>query len=555
MLCKISVSICRSNTYLMIGLCLGLSLSLLFSPEDIIDEYHQQQVEKQQKNKFDSSWYSTGLSAPGQIDEYIPRINIEGKPRHAQKFPKTIVRPRYYSTELGIRDKIFVGILTSKEHLYSRGVAFNKTVAHLVDKVRYFITIPEGGKPNVSLPGIVGFTDTRIILKPFHVIKYITDNYLEEYDYYFISKDSTYVNARGLLDLINKISISQDVHLGTLLEDSKEFCSLDGGILLGNALLRKMKTNLDWCVKNTFSIFDDVNFGRCVYHSTKIPCFNSINNVKFNSIKVPPSSLNPEDNDVYINHLKELNNSHDFVSLYPVNNHKNIYKIHAHFALNKMKKIDQDVETLGGKIFDSFKYSTNLTIKDSTWPIGNQKENKALGRFDILRWNYFNESHILMSTDFENIRDLSGSLKIEIDQAIEAGKIKIQEKYQDNLKFEKLKNGWRKFDASRGIDYILDINFIDSTSGKKNTKRIQVCKLFGKAEILSVPYVTENTRINLILPVNNRKIDETIKFIEHYSNVCMKNKDKTSLMLVNMIKFHLFLVLSDKKSSINNSFI
>lgn len=205
---------CRSNAYLMIGICLGLSLSLLFATNntedcsDCTDAFG-----------YGPSPYST------LNDEYEPFINIQGKKLKAQVKPKPFFRPRYYSTELGIREKIFVGVVTSREYLHSRGVALNKTLAHLVDRVRYFISVPEGTKPNVSLPGIVGFTDTRSILKPFHVMKYITDNYLEDYDFYYIIKDTSYVNGRQLLRLVNRLSVSRDIHLGVKV-GGENFCTL-----------------------------------------------------------------------------------------------------------------------------------------------------------------------------------------------------------------------------------------------------------------------------------------------------------------------------------------
>lgn len=208
----ILLSHCRSNIYLIVGLFVGLSISIFFTPIDVNDCIN---IEESQPYSINSN---------EAVDEYEPKINVAAKPQKAKKVPKVFVRPRYYSTELGIREKLFVGILTSPEYLHSRAIALNKTIAHLVDKIRFFISIPEGTKPNVSLPGIVGFTDTRSILQPFHTLKYITDNYLEDYDYYFLIKDDSYVNARRLTKLVNKISVSQDVHLGIASEDT--YCSL-----------------------------------------------------------------------------------------------------------------------------------------------------------------------------------------------------------------------------------------------------------------------------------------------------------------------------------------
>ena len=212
-LLKIFLSHCWANIYLIIGLSIGLSLSMISVPID--------------KNDYDSKTEQLIHYSNDQedLDDYEPKININSKPQQAQKVPKTLVRPRYYSTELGIREKLFVGVITSQQYLHSRDIAINKTIAHIVDKVRYFISIPEGTKPNVTLPGIVGFTDTRSILKPFHTLKYIIDNYLENYDYYLLIKDVSYVNARKLVESVAKISVSQSIHMG-VLGDIPSYCSL-----------------------------------------------------------------------------------------------------------------------------------------------------------------------------------------------------------------------------------------------------------------------------------------------------------------------------------------
>lgn len=337
---KVSLSYCRSNVYLIVGVCFGLCISSFFTPMS-----ESECLETLDEQPFSSS-------VPKFDDGYEPKINLEGKPLRAKKTPKAFMRPRYYSTELGMRDKLFVGVLTSREYLHSRGVAQNKTIAHLVDKIRYFISIPEGTKPNISLPGIVGFTDTRSILKPFHVLKYITDNYLENYDYYFLVKDLTYVDVRKLSKLVNKISISQNVYLGTASEVDT-YCSLgisffvrynfilqflrnrlindyfsDSGILLSNSVVRKMKSNLDWCVRNTYSESDDVNFGRCIVHSTALTCSDTIQGQTFKSTVLNKAF----ESEAEFYHRIAENYSEASVTVYPVSDHSAIYKINAYVA-------------------------------------------------------------------------------------------------------------------------------------------------------------------------------------------------------------------------------
>lgn len=513
-LLKILYSLCWSNAYLILGICMGLSFSLFLIPIDV-DKQHDV------AESFDHS-----LNTLEDIDPYEPRINTDSKPQQIQKARKAFVRPRYYSTELGIREKLFVGIITSREHLHSRDVALNKTIAHIVDKIRYFISIPEGTKPNVSFPGIVGFTDTRSILKPFHALKYIVDNYLESYDYYFLTKDVNYINARSLVEFVNKITVSQNIHMGVQSEIDT-YCSLESGILLSNSVIREMKNNLDWCVKNAYSDSDDVNFGRCILHSTSMPCTNHIEgrNLTFIQLK---SIFNFEKDFAQLTEQNEFQNS---VSIYPVYDYKLIYKFNMYFAAINSIKVHKQINDIR-KVISATAHLGPPNQRNISWPIGNQPGNRPLGRFDVLRWSYFNMSHVFFETDFINIQELKGDTKADIDNVINTAVNNIISKYDNKLNFVRLLNGYLKFDASRGMDYILDLVFNEVATSKEIRKRIEICKPLGKVEIIPVPYVTENTRINIIITIDLSKKQDAVNFIEHYSQNCMEKKCKTYLMVV-----------------------
>jgi hypothetical protein len=162
-------------------------------------------------------------------EEYEPRINLAGKPVRAKKVPQNVVRPRYYSSELGIREKLLVGVLTTESTIRTLAVAINKTSAHLVNRIMFFIDAKSAERANVislKLAGIVGFVDARQILKPFHVLKYLTDNFVEEYDFFFLVKDTTYLDAKALHHLVKHLSVSQEVHAGPSRIGTSAYCSL-----------------------------------------------------------------------------------------------------------------------------------------------------------------------------------------------------------------------------------------------------------------------------------------------------------------------------------------
>lgn len=65
----------------------------------------------------------------------------------------------------------------------------------------------------------------------------------------------------------------------------------------------------------------------------------------------------------------------------------------------------------------------------------------------------------------------------------------------------------------------------------------EVVKPLGFVEIVPSPYVTESTRIAILMPTFENQIEEAFDFIRRYEKTCMENQDNTSLMLVSDIFF------------------
>lgn len=206
-------------------------------------------------------------------------------------------------------------------------------------------------------------------------------------------------------------------------------------------------------------------------------------------------------------------------------------------TLFQMKSIDgqQKIFDLRNAILQT-KHLAPVHEHNISWPIGNQPGNKPVTRFDVLHWTYFNETHTFFETDFLNIRKLKADAKFDIDHIINTITNKIIMEYDQRLVFQKLINGYKRFDASRGMDYIFDLSFIEVTTGKELYKRVEVCKPLGKVEVLSVPYVTENTRVNMILVVHINNKEDVLTFMEYYEESCMQKKYKTFLLLVSIIR-------------------
>ena len=186
------------------GLCLGFGSSLIFS------EFLDETCGSLGSSKTDAAGFE-GAKLVDAEDDYEPRINLKGKPKKPVKEPQKVVRPRYASTELGIREKLFVAVLSSRESISNLGVAVNKTLSPYVSKLVFFMN--SRGAPLPNGLSIVSFTDDRNILKPFHMFKYLAEHYLESYDWFYVVPDNTYVRGEKLFDLVSHISIR---HVTTL---------------------------------------------------------------------------------------------------------------------------------------------------------------------------------------------------------------------------------------------------------------------------------------------------------------------------------------------------
>ena len=135
-------------------------------------------------------------------------------------------RTRYAATELGIREKLFIGILSTVDSIETSGIAMNKTMGHFVEKLVFFMS---GGSQVPAGLNVKLFTNEQRQQLPFHILKYIEEHYARTYDWYFFATDSTYVRAERLNEMVNRMSIIYEVYMGS---PRGNVCPLEGGILL-----------------------------------------------------------------------------------------------------------------------------------------------------------------------------------------------------------------------------------------------------------------------------------------------------------------------------------
>lgn len=104
------------------------------------------------------------------------------------------------------------------------------------------------------------------------------------------------------------------------------------------------------------------------------------------------------------------------------------------------------------------------------------------------------------------------------------------------LSYQRMHTAYKKFDPVRGMDYRLFIEFKNENTKEIVSKSFEVVKPLGLIEIVSSPYVTESTRIAILLPTFEHQVKESIEFLHRYESSCMENHDNTFVMLVLLYK-------------------
>lgn len=216
----------RQSTSVIIGLCAGIALSLILTP--YLEEDCSGGARLQGGSRV-GNLRDLRSSGPADEGDFEPRLVLQNYTKEEagkSSKPEKLLRPRYYATELGIREKLLVAVVSSKETVNSYGVFVNRTLSHYVDKLIFFIDGIGTQKLGLNIP-IVGFKDEKPLIKVFRILSYLNENYLNEFDYFFLVTDRTYVHGRRLMRMVQRLSISQAVHMGQLLDHPDAlYCSL-----------------------------------------------------------------------------------------------------------------------------------------------------------------------------------------------------------------------------------------------------------------------------------------------------------------------------------------
>lgn len=98
-------------------------------------------------------------------------------------------------------------------------------------------------------------------------------------------------------------------------------------------------------------------------------------------------------------------------------NADDMYKTHLAFCKMHLDKINMNIKELRKSVVAESVLEPPGFGKVS-WPIGSQPGNTPVSRFDVLKWDYFSETHLYLDSRLSNIRLLNKAEYADIQVSI-----------------------------------------------------------------------------------------------------------------------------------------
>lgn len=172
-----------------------------------------------------------------------------------------------------------------------------------------------------------------------------------------------------------------------------------------------------------------------------------------------------------------------------------------------------------------------------SWPIGLPAPFTPRSRFEVLGWDYFTEQHTFSCADGAPKCPLQGASRADVGDAVETALEQLNRRYQPRLRFQKqrLLNGYRRFDPARGMEYTLDL-LLEAVTQRGHrralARRVSLLRPLSRVEILPMPYVTEATRVQLVLPLLVAEAAAAPAFLEAFAASVLEPREHALLTLL-----------------------
>ncbi|GAB0096814.1 Hexosyltransferase [Sergentomyia squamirostris] len=423
---------------------------------------------------------------------------------------------------------VLIGVMTAKDFLRERTKAVFETWGRsFAGRIAFFSS--EGshldGLPIIGLKGV----DDRYPpqKKSFMMLHYMYEHYIDKFEWFIRADDDVFIRTDKLEHFLRSIDSSKPQFIGQAgkgnseefgllsLEYDENFCMGGPGVILSRETLRRVAPHIPTCLKNLYSLHEDVEVGRCVQKFAGVPC-------TWNYEMQAILHHNSSGNEAFTGNLKNKE-VHSAITLHPVKKSPLMYRLYAYMHGVKAQEMRQEILMLHRDIsamcdlLHIAKGSRNLAPGVPIFP-DNLRPPKYLGDHEILGTNptltkkYPKTGGELLEWDFIAKHIYSANHfnpKRKIDSSVKEGLEDIIREIMDNInnysrqrgrviEFRDILYAYSRLNTLYGQDYILDMLLIyKKYRGKKMTvpvrRHLYVQRAFTDIQIREVSVLGVNT--------------------------------------------------------------
>ncbi|GMS89546.1 hypothetical protein PENTCL1PPCAC_11721, partial [Pristionchus entomophagus] len=403
-----------------------------------------------------------------------------------------VVRARFAATELGIRERIIVLVWAETGRL---AVALNGTLAKHVSRV---VALADSARLDVEtslLPSMIPYKSNSLHAHT-HILNAVFNYTLQEnYDWFLMMKESTYINPFVLQEMINKMSWSDKVIVGVPDSLNAGRCVLDAGILLSNPTMQMLIQQRHVC-NNMLAASDEQGMEMCIYAATNVSCRGEHEGQEYRFWRVSGTDAPHEELERWAMESPSLNVS---LSVGNILSTADASALHDHFIQVEVDKVEAEISLMETEI-----EGMGEDLPDGpSWPVGTKPWAHAPNRYQVPVWEFFTMTEIFKNEPNQNVRPLEGSDKEDIEEVIEAAKELVEEEEGErSLELVRVAGGYRQFDAARGMDYMVDVVYRDVNTEETIEKRVHLARIIERTTLVNtVPYVKEDADLTIVVPI------------------------------------------------------
>ncbi|CAG9766889.1 unnamed protein product [Ceutorhynchus assimilis] len=391
------------------------------------------------------------------------------------------------------KNLLFVGVMTADIYLDTRAKAVWETWGKEVPGKLLIFASENSTSKHVPLVSLLGTDDSYPPQKKsFTMLKYIHDNFIDQYEWFLRADDDVYLRSDKIEELLRAVDSRKALFIGQTgrgtkterghlsLDSDENFCMGGPGMIMSRETLKRMAPHIEKCIVNLYTTHEDVEIGRCVRKYAGVSCtWNYEMQVIFYHNK---SGLN-----AYTGNLK-TKEVHKAITLHPVkqpdymyNLHKYIHGLKVQSSLQKSIWLHRDIASSMQELGYSITSLDNATLgKDlPLFPIKKGAE-RYLGDTSILgkpisinKYQPRNVSNVLewelISKNLYSHKDLNPRKRIgsSLKEGLEDVTREVMElinlysKQRGRIiEYRDLLYGYYRWNPIHGADLILDLLLI-----------------------------------------------------------------------------------------------